>query len=203
VKPIDPRELLSWFEIYEKIGLIHDPIDNEKRNGDENNNIIEENGNTVTSIITQNNTHTELPFIIFDARRPDEYRQSHMHGAINVYHPRVLLRKRAREWMDQKIFACFNGPINKEITIVCYCAVGLRSGLLCQRLKRKGFKDVRILKGGYYGWANEGFPIYAKDTITHAVKAEHLLAGMILDGGLRRRAQEIKIEEIKENLGQK
>lgn len=33
---------------------------------------------------------------------------------------------------------------------------------MARDLRKLGFKDVRILKGGLGGWANAGFPLEAK-----------------------------------------
>jgi 3-mercaptopyruvate sulfurtransferase SseA len=35
---------------------------------------------------------------------------------------------------------------------------------VAQQLRKVGFKDVRILKGGLGGWANAGLPLDARST---------------------------------------
>jgi len=49
-------------------------------------------------------------------------------------------------------------------TIVTYCASRdeQTSARVCRQLRRRGFPDVRILKGGLGAWANAGLPVEGK-----------------------------------------
>ena len=38
---------------------------------------------------------------------------------------------------------------------------------MAQRLRKLGFKDVRILKGGLFAWANAGLPIESRSDLSH------------------------------------
>eukprot|EP01113_Clastostelium_recurvatum_P031983 TRINITY_DN4057_c0_g2_i3.p1 TRINITY_DN4057_c0_g2~~TRINITY_DN4057_c0_g2_i3.p1 ORF type:complete len:533 (+),score=170.28 TRINITY_DN4057_c0_g2_i3:94-1692(+) len=114
-----------------------------------------------------------LPFIVIDARRVDEYIESHVHGAINI--PYLLSDD------SQVVLDALPKTISKSTPIVTYCAVGLRSGLLQIRLRHLGFVDVRTLAGGYYKWVNQGRPIYVGGEMTRAVMPQHLLAAALLE----------------------
>eukprot|EP01113_Clastostelium_recurvatum_P031982 TRINITY_DN4057_c0_g1_i1.p1 TRINITY_DN4057_c0_g1~~TRINITY_DN4057_c0_g1_i1.p1 ORF type:complete len:522 (+),score=165.91 TRINITY_DN4057_c0_g1_i1:95-1660(+) len=114
-----------------------------------------------------------LPFIVIDARRVDEYIESHIHGAINI--PYLLSDD------SQVVLDALPKTISKSTPIVTYCAVGLRSGLLQIRLRHLGFVDVRTLAGGYYKWVNQGRPIYVGGEMTRAVMPQHLLAAALLE----------------------
>eukprot|EP01112_Ceratiomyxa_fruticulosa_P007083 TRINITY_DN1828_c0_g2_i1.p1 TRINITY_DN1828_c0_g2~~TRINITY_DN1828_c0_g2_i1.p1 ORF type:complete len:465 (-),score=89.47 TRINITY_DN1828_c0_g2_i1:85-1479(-) len=123
--------------------------------------------------ITHPSLPFHLPFLVIDARRVDEYIESHIHGSVNI--PYLL-------WDDSKaVIEALPEHIDKKTTIITYCAVGLRSGLLQMRLKKMGFVDVRTLAGGYYKWVNEGRPIYVGGDLVSSVMPQHILAAMLLE----------------------
>ncbi len=75
--------------------------------------------------------------ILVDVRRPEEFKEGHIEGAINV--PVDDLRKRIAEF-----------PRDMEVYI--YCEAGLR-GYLAQRiLRQNGYEKVWNLSGGYVLW---------------------------------------------------
>jgi adenylyltransferase/sulfurtransferase len=52
---------------------------------------------------------------------------------------------------------------HKKDEIVCMCRSGSRSAKACQLLEKKGFKNVKNLKGGINQWAKEidsSLPVY-------------------------------------------
>jgi len=123
--------------------------------------------------ITHPSLPFHLPFLVIDARRVDEYIESHIHGSVNI--PYLL-------WDDSKVvIEALPDHVDKKTTIITYCAVGLRSGLLQMRLKRMGFVDVRTLAGGYYKWVNEGRPIYVGGDLVSSVMPQHILAAILLE----------------------
>lgn len=51
-------------------------------------------------------------------------------------------------WKVNKSKLTYDSGLDKRTPIVCYCAVGLRSGWLALKLYRKGFREARALDGG-------------------------------------------------------
>lgn len=78
------------------------------------------------------------PVTLLDIREPEEWHVSRLAGALRV-EP--------------------GGPppkLDPATTIVCYCAVGLRSARMAQTLLKSGHADVRNLRGGIFAWAQAG-----------------------------------------------
>lgn len=44
--------------------------------------------------------------------------------------------------------------VEYDTPIITYCAVGLRSGLMVWELRRRGYKLVKALSGGYLSFIN-------------------------------------------------
>lgn len=44
------------------------------------------------------------------------------------------------------------GNPDKDKTLIVYCRAGGESGKVAQDLSERGFKDVRVLEGGFVGW---------------------------------------------------
>jgi rhodanese-related sulfurtransferase len=81
------------------------------------------------------------PPTLLDARQPAEFEASHLRGARRI------------------------DPDAPELTgfregelVVVYCSVGWRSGDVAAALRRRHI-DARNLRGGIFGWANEGRPV--------------------------------------------
>jgi len=136
---------------------------------------VQVNPNNPNEIVHPQISHFHPPFLIIDSRREDEYIESHIHGACNIHYvpPNVLAGKKLEftlpKWVDL------------DTPIITYCAVGLRSGLMVWELRRRGYKFVKVLSGGYYKWVNEGRPIYANSgELTETVLQQHKLAGLML-----------------------
>jgi phage shock protein E len=66
--------------------------------------------------------------VLLDVRTPDEYRQGHLQGALNI--PVKELPQRLAEV----------GP--PGTAVVVYCASGMRSASAAQLLQRAGYPDV-------------------------------------------------------------
>ncbi len=83
--------------------------------------------------------------VIVDVRTNKEYNKSHIQKAINISY--------------------FGGDIKKHIDtldkskpIFIYCQTQHRSPLTAKIMKRRGFKHVIDLKGGFMKWENENKP---------------------------------------------
>ena len=84
--------------------------------------------------------------LILDARTPDEFAVSHLPGAVRV---------------DPEASAAAVLAAHPEAAmrpVLLYCSVGWRSSVLADRLRAEGI-DARNLKGGVFGWRNEGRPL--------------------------------------------
>lgn len=88
----------------------------------------------------------QLPeVVLLDAREPEEYKVSHIPGALNIgyKHPD---------------FSVLSG-VPKDATIVVYCSVGYRSEKIGEKLERLGFSRVFNLYGSIFEWANRGYAL--------------------------------------------
>ncbi|MCZ4318855.1 rhodanese-like domain-containing protein [Aequorivita viscosa] len=85
--------------------------------------------------------------IILDAREPDEFAVSHIKTALNVGYNDF----HSEEKQLQKL--------NKNIPIVVYCSVGIRSEKIGEKLKKIGFTNVKNLYGGIFEWKYKGYPV--------------------------------------------
>lgn len=90
--------------------------------------------------------------LLLDVREPDEYRQGHLAGAINI--PRGML--------EFKISA---DPQLQNLSrpIIVYCKTSGRAALSVVAMQSMGFANVVSLAGGFDAWAAEGHPV-AKPT---------------------------------------
>ncbi len=82
--------------------------------------------------------------VVLDVREPAEYDMGHLPGAVNV--PRGLL-----EFMVGQ-HPALSDP---QATLLLYCKNGGRSTLAAHTLKQMGFDHVRMLTGGFDGWAGD------------------------------------------------
>ncbi len=91
--------------------------------------------------------------ILLDARGYDEYRVSHLKGALHVGYD--ALNEQVLHGLDP----------NAEIVV--YCSVGKRSEDVARIMRDRGFTQVYNLWGGLFDWVNQGGKIVdenGKDT---------------------------------------
>ena len=90
--------------------------------------------------------------LLFDVREEQEYRVSHIPGAIRVS-PSIWGWSFLRQY----------GERVKGKKIVFYCSVGVRSSILAERtqqgLRKPGALQVKNLIGGIFAWHNEKRPL--------------------------------------------
>lgn len=79
-------------------------------------------------------------YYILDVREPDEFAEGHIEGAVNI-----PLGKLIRD-LNQ-------GIIPKDKHIVVHCRSGGRGAIALETLKKKGFKNVQNLEGGFMAWS--------------------------------------------------
>ncbi|WP_313074391.1 rhodanese-like domain-containing protein [Melaminivora sp.] len=86
--------------------------------------------------------------VLIDVREPDEYRQGHLPGAVNM--PRGLL-----EFQLSSNPACQNTDLN----VLLYCKTSGRAALAACAMQDMGYRNVRSIAGGYDAWAAAGQPV--------------------------------------------
>tara|TARA_R110002124_G_scaffold232718_1_gene397804 strand:+ start:169 stop:669 length:501 start_codon:yes stop_codon:yes gene_type:complete len=84
---------------------------------------------------------------ILDAREPEEFKISHIKSAINVGFNDFTLEEKQLQKLD------------KNIPVIVYCSVGIRSEEIAEKLKNAGFVSVKNLYGGIFEWKNKGYPV--------------------------------------------
>lgn len=84
--------------------------------------------------------------LIVDVRTAKEYKKSHMKNAINISY----FGGDIKNYID---------TLDKNKPIFIYCQTQHRSPLTAKIMKRKGFKKVIDLKGGFMKWENKNMPV--------------------------------------------
>jgi rhodanese-related sulfurtransferase len=88
---------------------------------------------------------TASPPLLVDVRTEAEWKEGHLAGAVRIPHDAKDLPVELTRDLAQPI--------------VVYCAVGVRSAWLAERLQRDGYTHVQNLEGGIFAWANAGLPM--------------------------------------------
>ena len=88
--------------------------------------------------------------VLIDVREPDEYRQGHLPGAVNM--PRGLLEFQLSAQPQLQA---------RDLAIVLYCKTSGRAALAAASLQEMGYLNVRSISGGFDAWAAAGNPVAA------------------------------------------
>lgn len=86
--------------------------------------------------------------ILLDARETKEYEVSHIKEAIWVGYDDFKLKETLKKL-----------PKEKDIKIVVYCSIGIRSETIAYQLIKKGYTNVYNLYGGIFEWKNNNFQV--------------------------------------------
>jgi rhodanese-related sulfurtransferase len=110
--------------------------------------------------ITAEQLNTEIAenpdLIVIDVRTQAEVDEKGVIDAPNLIHiPLEEFVQRRAEW-----------PTEKDATIVIYCGSGHRSTMAMSIMWTYGYDDVRSLKGGFGGWAEEGYPVVELEAVS-------------------------------------
>lgn len=109
--------------------------------------------------------------ILLDVRTAEEFRVSHLRGAIQV---------------DPAAKAADLVPVVRSgRPIVTYCSVGYRSSAVAERLVKAGVPQVRNLKGSIFQWANEGRALESDGKPAAKVHPYNATYGMLLNDAKR------------------
>lgn len=92
---------------------------------------------------------TSDQYLLLDTREKKEYDTSHIPNAKFAGYKKF----------DWSILD--NTP--KDQAIVVYCSVGFRSEKIGEKLKKKGFTNVKNLYGSIFEWANKDHPVIDKN----------------------------------------
>lgn len=87
--------------------------------------------------------------LFIDTRAEADYRKAHLPGAVHV--PADAVADRAGK-LER----------HKDKPIIVYCATGQSSGRVAGQLKKLGFNQVSVLKGGFGAWQGNGYPLEGK-----------------------------------------
>lgn len=88
-------------------------------------------------------------YLILDAREEEEFNISHIENAKHIGY-------------DNPNFDVL-ADTPKDQPIILYCSVGYRSEKLGEKLKKRGFSNVKNLYGSIFEWANEDLPMIDKN----------------------------------------
>ncbi|HHQ14834.1 MAG TPA: rhodanese-like domain-containing protein [Chromatiales bacterium] len=109
-----------------------------------------ESVNTIKATDLQSRIEQGDTPLILDVRRPSEYAEGHVSGAVNI--PRGDLEDRLAEL----------GP-DRGREIVVYCKSGMRAAMAEKELVEAGFTNVLDLDGHMQGWEEAGLPVEHPD----------------------------------------
>ena len=82
--------------------------------------------------------------VILDSRELDEFKVSHIEGAILVGYNHFKL-------------SSLPDSVDKKTPIVVYCTLGVRSEVIANQLIENGYTDVKNLYGGISEWKNKDY----------------------------------------------
>lgn len=85
--------------------------------------------------------------LIIDSREREEFDVSHIASARYVGY---------NNFSSEEFIAEIN---DKNIPIVVYCSLGIRSEDIGEKLLSEGFTNVKNLYGGIFEWKNKGYPV--------------------------------------------
>lgn len=90
-------------------------------------------------------------YLLLDAREKEEFEVSHLENAQWIGYSDIRLDDIQRQFPD------------KDVPIVVYCSVGVRSEDAGEQLKKVGYTHVQNLYGGIFSWKNQGHPVVGPD----------------------------------------
>jgi len=88
---------------------------------------------------------------LVDVRRPEEFNEGHLKGAIQA------------NWQDQPSFKEAVNKLDKSKPVYVYCKAGVRGDKAADWLTQNGFKEVVNLEGGIQSWTDAGKPLEKKN----------------------------------------
>ena len=109
-------------------------------------------GQDLQAVLDKYNDHS-IPYILpsesmqlteevwfLDAREQEEYEVSHIPDALYIGF---------KDFSKEEVLKLIP---NKEVSVVVYCSIGVRSEKIAKQLQLLGFKNVKNLYGGIFEW---------------------------------------------------
>jgi rhodanese-related sulfurtransferase len=87
--------------------------------------------------------HADHLFVL-DVRSPEEFREGHVPGAVNVPYDQIAARI---------------AEVPKDKDVVLYCRSGRRAGIAADVLTANGYTRLSHLEGDMQGWVAQGRPV--------------------------------------------
>lgn len=110
--------------------------------------------------------------VLLDTREAEEYKVSHLEGAMLVGHKNFKIDSVTAMLPD------------KNSEIIVYCSIGVRSENIGEKLQKAGYTNVKNLYGGIFEWKNRGYPIYGPQKMeTDSIHAFNKHWGKLLTNG--------------------
>jgi rhodanese-related sulfurtransferase len=95
----------------------------------------------ISTDILFNSISCQLDWVLLDSRELAEFEISHLPNA---------------KWVGHSDFSMLRvSHIPKNVKVVVYCSIGVRSENIADKLMGAGFSNVWNLYGGIFTWANE------------------------------------------------
>jgi rhodanese-related sulfurtransferase len=85
-------------------------------------------------------------FVVLDVRTPDEFKDGHIEGAININYESGGFKTELAE-------------LDMKKTYFVYCRTGRRSGEAVKIMKEMGFDSIVTMKGDIVKWKSEKLPL--------------------------------------------
>ncbi|WP_296634612.1 rhodanese-like domain-containing protein [Polaribacter sp.] len=98
--------------------------------------------------------------ILLDARDQSEFDVSHLKNAVRVGYNDFKLKQ-----------TILNLPKDKDVKIVVYCSLGIRSETVAHKLMQEGYTNIYNLYGGIFEWKNANFKVV--DTLGNPTEKVH------------------------------
>jgi rhodanese-related sulfurtransferase len=98
--------------------------------------------------------------VLLDAREEKEFKISHLKKAVFVGYDHFKLKETLKKL-----------PKDKDVIIVVYCSLGIRSEIVAHKLIKEGYTNVYNLYGGIFEWKNNAFRVI--DTLGNNTEKVH------------------------------
>lgn len=110
--------------------------------------------------------------VVFDVRSKKEFEISRIPGALHATKAKDI-------------------ELAKDTPIVAYCSVGVRSADFIEKLRKRGYTQIKNLRGSIFEWANKGYPLIREMTPVFTVHPYNQKWGRLLDS----KRHQYKLEE--------
>jgi len=136
--------------------------------------VLKELNKETVPYIKVNDIKDRKNLVFLDAREPKEYKVSHIQYAIPVGFDHFKPNNVTEIVKD------------KNVTIVVYCSIGVRSEKIGEKLQKLGYKNVYNLYGGIFEYKNTGGKVVNnQNKVTDSVHAFNKSWSVYLTKGIK------------------